>query len=318
MATINEKGIKYNWTAVADENLVYNMLSRKPILKIEEIGKFIEGALKDSDISAVQRKEVILMESCLFKLQAVLYHLHRMKGYKANLFSKIKKECKNKDVSGLTMGFLEKELVFEFEALLLQARACLDALTILVTNKLGQRTNRFTKLKNVIENFKMKDSAAKNVFELISESEWLIDSGVLTGESPTRSYVAHLGSLLTVQQCCITVSGLKSDRVLLFDMEFRSSIPVMNTSSKILEYVPYFVINVLSIICELALLEKKEFVNDLGNEFVVLSKESVKPKKGVKVGIIKEMNRVNFIIGDEYVSKAVLSKALRIKKIKTN
>lgn len=317
MATINEKGIKYNWTAVADENLVYNMLGEKPALKIDEIGKFIEGALKDSDISAVQRKEVILIESCLSKLQAVLYHLHRMKGYKANLFSKIKRECKNKDVSGLTMGFLEKELVFEFEALLLQSRACLDALTILVTKRLGERTNYFSKLKNVLENFKKREPTARDTLELLDDSAWLIDSGVLTGES-TRSYVAHLGSLLTMQQCCMTVSGLKKNKVLLFDMEFRNSIPVMNTSSKILEYVPYFAINVLSIICELTPLEKKEFDNDLGKEFVVLSKESVKPKKGVKVGIIKEMNRVNVIIGDEYVSKAVLSKALRIKKIKTN
>ena len=200
----------------------------------------------------------------------------------------------------------------------MQSRACLDALTILVTKRLGERTNSFNKLENVLGNFKEKEPTAKNTLGLLDDSAWLIDSGVLSGESPTRSYVAHLGSLLTMQQCCMTVSGLKKNKVLLFDMEFRNSIPVMNTSSKILEYVPYFVINALSIICELALLEKKEFVNDLGNEFVVLSKESVKPKKGVKVGIIKEMNRVNFIIGDEYVSKAVLSKALRIKKIKTN
>jgi len=84
----------------------------------------------------------------------------------------------------------------------------------------------------------------------------------------------------------------------------------MNTASKILEFVPYFVINILSILCELTPAIKKEFSNDLCKEFIILSKETVEQEKCVKVGVIKEMNRVNFIINDCYILRDTLSKAI--------
>ena len=130
--------------------------------------------------------------------------------------------------------------------------------------------------------------------------------------------MAHQGSLLTMQECTMTISGIEEGKILLFDLEFRKSIPVMNTASKILEYVPYLLINALSILCELIPIAKTEFVTDLGNEFIILSKETVEPEKGVKVGIIKEMNRVNVIIEDRYISRDALSKAIQITNIKIN
>lgn len=315
MATVNEKGKKYNWVAVADDSFDYGMLIEKPVLKINEIGKFIENALKDTCISTEARKEIILMESCLFKLQAVLYHLHNIKNFKENFLSELKEQLKNKDVSGFTAGYLPRELVFEFEALLLQARACLDALTVLITKKLpGQQTNLFTKLKKALENSAMNKST-ENMIGLLNDSNWLFESGALTGDSPTRSYVAHQGSLLTIQECCITISGVGDGKLLLFDLEFRKSIPVMNTSSKVLEYVPYLVINALSILCKLTPIAKKEFANDLGKKFLILSKETVEPEKGVKVGVVKEMNRVNFIIEDRCISSDALSKVIQIANI---
>lgn len=313
MATINEEGKTYNFTAIADTSFGYGMLSDKPVLKIDEIGKFIENALKDNRTSAETRKEVILMESCLFKLQAVLYHLHNIKSFKENFLIGIKRDLENKNVSVFTSGYLPNELVFEFEALLLQARACLDALTVLVTKRLqpGQKTNYFTKLKKVLEGSKTNEHIEK-IIGLLNESNWLFESEILTGDSPTRSYVAHQGSLLTMQECTMTISGIEKGKLLLFDLEFRKSIPVMNTASEILEYVPYFLINVLSILCELTTIAKTEFVNDLGNEFIILSKETVEPEKGFKVGVIKEMNRVNFIIEDRFISKDALAKAIQI------
>ncbi len=92
----------------------------------------------------------------------------------------------------------------------------------------------------------------------------------------------------------------------------------MNTSSKVLEYVPYLVINALSILCKLTPIAKKEFANDLGKKFLILSKETVELEKGVKVGVVKEMNRVNFIIEDRYISSDALSKAIQIANITTN
>ena len=309
MATLNEQGISYNWMAMADDSFGYGMLSEVSVSKIDEIGKIIANASTDTNISAESRSESILMDSCLYKLQGVLYHLRNINRIKENLLTELKEQLENKDVQGLTICYMEEELVFEFEALILQARACLDVLTILITKRLlGHQVNFFSKLKNVLENSKMSKSSEK-IIGLLNDSEWLFESGVLTGES-TRSYVAHFGSLLTMQECCMAISGIEEGKVLIFDLEFRKSIPVMNTASNILEFVPYFAINTLSILCELTPVVKKEFSNDLCKEFIILSKEIVEPERGVKVGVIKEMNRVNVIINDCYISKDALSKAI--------
>ncbi|MCK4797514.1 MAG: hypothetical protein KAT05_09040 [Spirochaetes bacterium] len=311
MATVNEIGMNYNCTAIGDTSFDYGMLSKKTLLKIEEIEHFITDTLKNQNIGAQKRRQVILIESCLFKLQNVLYHLHNIKCNKERILSDLEEQLKNKYVPEFTIGLLERELVFEFEALLLQARACLDAITVLVTRDLsGQRTNFFTKLKKAIENSKMDKSISEKIIQLLNESTWVFKSDVLIGNSPTRSYVAHEGSLLTMQECCMTISGIGDRKLLLFDLEFRKSIPVMNTSSKILEDIPYIVINIMSMLCGLTPLGKKEFYNDLGNEFIILSKETVDSNESIKVGIIKEMNSVNIIINDCYISKSALSKAI--------
>ena len=310
MATLNEQGKNYNLVAMADSRFDFGMLSEAPVLKIDEIGKIIANASTDTIINSESQREFILIDSCLYKLQGVLYHLRNIKNIKENSLTELKEQLKNKDVRGLTICYLEKELVFEFEALILQARACLDALTVLITKKLpGHRTNFFSKLKNALENSKTSQSNEK-IIGLLNDSKWLFESEVLMGESSIRSYVAHEGSLLTMQECCLVISGTEEGKVLIFDLEFRKSIPVMNTASKILEFIPYFVINTLSVLCKLTPVIKKEFLNNLCKEFIILSKETVEQEKGVKVGVIKEMNRVNVIINDCYISKDVLSKAI--------
>ncbi|MDD5473951.1 MAG: hypothetical protein PHU34_07350 [Candidatus Methanoperedens sp.] len=320
MATVNEEGKKYNFVAIADDSLDYGMLSETAVSKINEMEKFFENALKDAPIGAETNKEVILMESYSFKLQAVLYHLHNIKNFKENFLSDIKRDLKDKDISGLTCCYLNKELVFEFEALILQARACLDALTVLITKRLPghEEARLFTKLKKSLEK-STKNEVTESIIGLLNDSKWLYESGILTSDGlSSRNYIAHRGSLLTIQECCMTISGIEDGKLLIFDLEFHKSIPVMNTASKILEHVPYLLINVLSILCGLTPVAKKEFANDLGNEFVILSKETVEPKNGRKVGVIKEMNRVNIIIEDRYIYNDALSKAIQITDIKTN
>ncbi|MFZ3058305.1 MAG: hypothetical protein WA102_01085 [Candidatus Methanoperedens sp.] len=52
MATVNENGKKYSCVAIADDSFGYGMLREPAVLKINEIGKFIETALKDNRTSA--------------------------------------------------------------------------------------------------------------------------------------------------------------------------------------------------------------------------------------------------------------------------
>ena len=312
MATVNEKGENYNFTAVAEARYDYGMLNGAPVIKADEIGKITEPAFTDTDIATESRRDFILVNSCLDKLHGVLYHLHNIKKIKEKILTELNEQLKNIDVRGATVCRLDRELVFEFEALILQVRACLDALTVLITKGLpGHRVNFFSKLKNALENSKTSESNEK-IIGLLKDSKWLFESEVLTGNS-TRSFVAHYGSLLTMQKCCMTISGIEKRKVLIFDLELHQSVPVMNTASKILELVPYFAINALSILCKLDPVSKDEFSNDLSKEFIVLSKEKVEQEKGIKVGVISEMNRVNLIINDFYISKDALSRAIDIK-----
>ena len=97
MATVNEQGINYNMVAVADSRFGYGMLSEAPVFKIDEIGEIIANALKDTNIRAETQREFILIDSCLYKLQGVLYHLRNIKNIKENLLTGLKKQLKNKE-----------------------------------------------------------------------------------------------------------------------------------------------------------------------------------------------------------------------------
>ncbi len=310
MATLNEKGEKYNFAAIAEDDFDHGLLNMETILRIKEIENYID---KDNSFDA---EEINLVENCLLKLEAILYHIDNIKKIKEKNFDHIKRLFNNKDNDSATCAFMGKDLVFEFEALLLQAMASLEIITSLATHRLkGKETRKFRKFKKIVDNTNSGEYTEK-LKGILKDCEWLYESEILIqadeNRKSRRDYVAHYGSLMKTNDCLLTVSGVGKGKILIFDIEFRKSIPLMNTTSKILEYVPYLIINIISILCGLNKIDKKEFVNDIGRDFIILSEAMAKSGNYFKIGIIKDMNRINFIIGDIYISDESLSKAIQI------
>ena len=312
-ATVNEPGVQYRAMAQRTAGNAFTPLSREASEAFERIGQALIARLsaEKEGRSFVVGSKMLL--DCVHKLEALAYHLTRLRVHKAGLVEQVRRVA-----GGEALGiaaFLERDTVFEFEALVLQTRATLDTVTWLLSRACGQKTWRFSRLHNVLSAGAGSDSRIRRCLALLDQCPWMSSSKVLVGDPSTRSYVAHYGSLLTTQQTCFTLSRIDPDTVLLFDMEMRGDVPVMTTASKIHQEVPFFVMGVLSVFLDLPLTRKKAFATDLAHEFVVLSEATARAGEGTKVGVVKEMRPGGFTVGDVSVPTDVLDKAVALSKL---
>lgn len=313
-ATVNEPGVQYTAMAQRTAGNAFTPLSREASEAFERIGQALIARLsaeKEGQSFVVGSKMLL---DCVHKLEALAYHLTHLRAYKATLLQKIRRQAAEIP-PGSVAAFLERETVFEFEALVLHARATLDTVTWLLSRACGQKTWRFSKLGNLLSAGAESDSRIKRCLALLNQCQWMSSSKVLMGDPSTRSYVAHYGSLLTTQRTCFTVNRLDSGRALLFDMEMHDDVPVMTTASKIHQEVPFFVMGVLSVFLDLPVTRKKAFASHLAHEFVVLSEAAAPVGEGMKVGVVKEMRPGGFTVGDVNVSSDILDKAVTLSKL---
>lgn len=310
-ATVNEPGVQYTYTAVGRKENAFTPLSRGASQALDRISEALRARLRAGRQGKKFALDTKLFVDCVHKLGALAYHLTRLRAYKARLLQEIRQRAAEVP-QGSVAAFLERETVFEFEALVLQTRATLDTVTWLLSRACGQKTWRFSRLRNVLSAGAGSDSRIQRCLALLNQCSWISSTKVLVGDPSTRSYVAHYGSLLTTQQTSFTVNRTGPDEALLFDMEMRGNVPVMATASNIHEEVLFFVTAALSVLLDLPLPRKKAFASDLAREFVVLSEAVVPAGEGMKVGVVKKMGFDGFTVGDVSVSADVLAKAVTL------
>ena len=313
-ATVNEPGVKYTWMAQGRQGNAFTPLSPLAAEALDRISQALRARLRAGRQGKKFALDTKLFVDCVHKLEALAYHLTQLRACKARLLQEIRRRAAEVP-PGSVAAFLEREAVFEFEALVLQTRATLDTVTWLLSRACGQKTWRFSRLRNVLSAGAGSDSRIQGCLALLNQCSWMSSTKVLVGDPSTRSYVAHYGSLLTTQQTSFTVSRTGPDEALLFDMEMRGNVPVMTTASNIHEEVLFFVTAALSVLLDLPLPRKKAFASDLGREFVVLSEVLVSDGQGIKVGVVKGMGFDDFRPGDVIVSANVLSKAVILSKL---
>jgi hypothetical protein len=313
-ATVNEPGVQYTWMAQRKRGNAFTPLSRAASEAFERIGQVLTARLTDEREGKSFAVPGRMFLDCVHKLEAVAYHLTRLRAHKARLLEQIHRAAEGG--SWGTAAFLERETVFEFEALVLQARATLDTVTWFLSHACGQKASTFKKLRKVLCARTAKDKRIRRCLALLDQCPWMSTSSVLVvGDPSTRDYLTHYGSLLTTQQTCFTASRTEPDRALLFDMEMRGDVPVMTTASQIHQEVPFFVMGVLTVFLDLPLTSKEAFTTDLAHEFVVLSEAAAPAGEGTKVGVVKEMRPGGFTVGDVSVSTDILDKAVTLSKL---
>jgi len=313
-ATVNEPGVQYTCVAERRRGNAFTPVSPAASEALERISEALVArtqAEKRGETFAVSTR---MVRDCVHKVEAVAHRLMCLRAHKARLLGEVRSRLTDGGCWG-TAAFLEPEIVFEFEALVLQARAALDTVAWFLSGACGQRSWRFSKLRNVLSARAPSDKRVQRCLALLDECAWMASSKVLIGDPSTRSYVAHYGSLLTSQQTCFTVDRVEPDRALLFDMEMSGNVPVMATAGKIHEEVLFFVTAAVSAFLGLPLPEREAFASDLGREFVVLSEVIVPPGQGTKVGVVKEMRPGGVTVGDVSVSTDVLGRAVTLSKL---
>jgi hypothetical protein len=311
-ATVNEPGVQYTWMAQRRKGNAFTPLSRAASEAFDRIGQALVARAKAEGAGKGFALDSKMSFDCLHKLEALAYHLSQLRAYKAGLLKKIGGAAA-RVASWRALSFLEPETVFEFEALLLQARATLDTVTWCLSRACGQKTSTFRNLEKVLSARAAGDTRIEQCLVLLNQCPWMsVSKELVRGDRSTRTYVAHYGSLLSVQQTCFTASRVGPDAALLFDMEMHEHVPLMATASKIHEDVPFFVTGALSVFLDLLPPEKEAFATDLAREFVVLSEALVPPGEGTKVGVVKEMGPDGFTIGDVTVSADTLAKAVTL------
>lgn len=115
-------------------------------------------------------------------------------------------------IAGMVM-IAADEACFDFESLLFHARAALDRLTWFIVARHGQRSDRFSRLQNILNDFCVKDDRARQMLEVLEEANRF--GGVLTDENngkALRSLVAHRTSMSEGREISFTVH-LKTENV---------------------------------------------------------------------------------------------------------
>ncbi len=311
-ATVNEPGVQYTWMAQGRAGNAFTPLSPRASEALERIGRALVARAKAKEAGRRFALDTKIAFDCVHKLEAVAYHLSQLRAHKARLLQKVSRAAGDV-ASWQAVAFLEPQTVFEFEALLLQARATLDTVTWFLSRACGQKSSTFKNLRKVLSAGAASDTRIEQCLLLLDQCPWMSASKELVrGDRSTRSYVAHYGSLLTVQQTCFTASRTGSDAALLFDMEMHENVPLMATASRIQQEVPFFVMGTLALFLDLPLPKKEAFASDLGREFVVLSEAAVPPGEGVKVGVVRQMRPGKSTVGDVTLSADVLARAVRL------
>jgi len=144
--------------------------------------------------------------------------------------------------------FRGREISSDFESLLLQSRAALDRLTNFITRRYGTKNNtdKFSKLRNVVENSK-KDDKTDSILNILDNATWfegkLIEDKV---QKNLRSFVAHKQSISEGLQIYFQVHRLSQEQVLLYDMVSRD-VPFFKTAYEMGKNLSYIILNILAI-----------------------------------------------------------------------
>lgn len=144
--------------------------------------------------------------------------------------------------------FLASEVSSDFESLLLQGRAALDGLTNFISGHYGSYTDRFSKLRKVLQNSK-KDEKADAILKIFDDAKWfegMLMKGNL-GEN-LRSFVAHKQSISEGLGTYFQVHRLSQDQnhVLPYDMESQG-VPFFKTAHEMGKNLSFVILNVLAL-----------------------------------------------------------------------
>jgi hypothetical protein len=210
---------------------------------------------------------------CLDRLKAFCLQVRRVASHARSLTRKRLPGQTDGSMAGpdSMMLLAADEACFDFESLLFHARAALDRVTLFVSHRRGQQSDRFSKLRRTLGNFASRDPCAQQMIAILGEAPQI--RGLLTDEDGSRalrSLVAHRCSLPEGRQIAFTVHSLGGNRRLIFDCEALDR-PLLASAQQLNRDVPFVLLNGVSIYMGLPALPREEFLPTWQNPTCVFS-----------------------------------------------
>jgi len=246
------------------------------------------------------------MNGCLVKLETSILEIHRLSHHQNQLLILAVNNFVNPDVRDQV--FQDSEISSDFESLLLQSRAALDRLTNFITRRYGKgsHTDRFSKLRNSVQNSK-RDDKTDPILNILDNARWfegrLIED---TLQVNLRTFVAHKQSISEKLETYYQMHRLSEDKVLLYDM-ISKGFPFFKTAYEMGENLSYVILNMLALFTTGQTFDPASYSPNWKNRSVVLSDFQDISSDRLTIPVIKLTFRFSIY---RYGSKEIVKNAI--------
>ena len=299
-----------NTLALGWDSAGLKILSRAAVEKHKEIKAFLthEWGKAEEAKDKARRDLIWRIHGCLDKLGAVLLQLLRLKGHVDSLELQAQMMPK-----GVTAALHAEEACWDFEGLLLQSRAALDRLTWFVADRFGQKCNSFSRLEAILKGVKQKHTDADQLYQLVANCR-PIEAAFVDGEGyeSLRSFVAHRGGVSEAVENHFQITRVSAESAILVDCE-SYGIPVLETAKQAGQYIPYLILNSLSVIAGLKPLDMNQFHPPWKTPIAVLSKH-ISQTTGTQFLYVSRMTPDGVEMKTVYVTDTLFLEALNTRE----
>lgn len=268
----NKQGVQYSCVAVRGSREDYGILSPRPFALLEQLRASQAAEYPKAD--STRQRWLLDAAGCLDRLGAFLLQVSRVAQHAYGLTQNPLPD-QPMDIQpepGQMVILAANKACFDFESLLFHARAALDRITWFVAARHGQRSDRYSKLRNILANFSMTDDRARQMVSLLGTANRF--GGLLVDKDDAkalRAIVAHRSSVPESRQIAFTVHFLPENRRLIFDCEALGQ-PLLATAEQLATDVPFVVLNSVALYMGIELVPHGEFEPTWTNPTTVFSR----------------------------------------------
>ena len=263
----------------------YGLLEDDPLALWKEISR----AKKDwNKMTAAEKELHRRISGCLEKLSACLLQCRRLKEHHEWLITQAKQNAIDNlppDINQISAAFSSSAAIADFEALVLQARAALDRLTLYLTSYFRNPSSRYTKLSNILENFVNRDVIAKQLIQIHQASEpWIngLLSAINSGQS-FRSIIAHREAAMERMNSCFAINFMDSRHALLFDCELWG-FGVFKTTIESAQHLSFLILNSLAVMSSHSTIPFSSFNIRWENKTILFADYVIEENEGSPLG----------------------------------
>lgn len=256
-----------------------------------------------------RRTELSEINGCLAKLETSILQIQRLSNHQNELLALAINNFVNPDVRDQV--FRGSEISSDFESLLLQSRAALDRLTSFITGRYGKGsyTDKFSKLRNTVQNSK-RDDKTNSILSILDNANWF--EGKLVEDKlqeNLRSFVAHKQSISERLETYFQIHRVNQDQFLLYDMVSKD-FPFFKTAYDIGKNLSYIILNMLALFTTRQIFEARHYNPNWKNRSIVLSDFDNVSSEQLRIPVVSKITLSGFNYTEKDVAKEILTNAI--------